>query len=52
VGGGELLHDGALLREQAFIAGEWCDADDGLTFAVTNPATGEPLANVRRLGAA
>jgi succinate-semialdehyde dehydrogenase/glutarate-semialdehyde dehydrogenase len=52
VGGGELLHDGALLREQAFIAGEWCDADDGLTFAVTNPATGEPLANVPRMGAA
>src|SRR5436190_5585247 len=40
-----------LLREQAFIDGEWCDADDCGTFAVTNPATGDELTNVPRMGA-
>jgi succinate-semialdehyde dehydrogenase / glutarate-semialdehyde dehydrogenase len=42
----------ALLRRQAWVAGEWVDADSGETFAVTNPATGEELARVPRLGAA
>jgi succinate-semialdehyde dehydrogenase / glutarate-semialdehyde dehydrogenase len=46
------LADGALWREQAFIDGEWCDADRGGTFDVHNPATGEPLACVPRMGAA
>jgi succinate-semialdehyde dehydrogenase/glutarate-semialdehyde dehydrogenase len=45
------IADGALLRDQAFVAGRWCDADDGRTFAVTNPATGEPLATLPRMGA-
>ncbi len=31
------LADPALLREQAYIDGEWCDADGGATFEVTNP---------------
>jgi succinate-semialdehyde dehydrogenase / glutarate-semialdehyde dehydrogenase len=42
----------ALLRRQAWVAGEWVDGDSGETFAVTNPATGEELARVPRLGAA
>src|SRR5947207_2751476 len=46
------LADGSLLRDQAFVAGRWCDADDGRTFPVTNPATGELLASVPRMGAA
>ena len=46
------LKDSSLLRDQAFIAGKWCDADDGQRFAVTNPATGETLATVPRMGAA
>ncbi len=46
------LADPALLREQAYIDGEWCDADDGGSFAVTNPATGEVLGHVPRMGAA
>jgi succinate-semialdehyde dehydrogenase/glutarate-semialdehyde dehydrogenase len=50
--GGGLLSDRGLLRDQAFIAGQWCDADDSRTFAVTDPATGEPLANLPRMGAA
>jgi acyl-CoA reductase-like NAD-dependent aldehyde dehydrogenase len=33
----------SLLREQAYINGLWCDADDGRTFAVANPATGERI---------
>ena len=26
------LADGSLLRDQAFIGGRWCDADDGRTY--------------------
>ena len=44
------LADGSLLRDQAFIGGRWCDADDGRTFAVRNPATDELLATVPRMG--
>jgi succinate-semialdehyde dehydrogenase / glutarate-semialdehyde dehydrogenase len=42
----------ALLRRQAFVDGSWIDADSGLTFPVTNPATGETIADVPRMGAA
>jgi succinate-semialdehyde dehydrogenase/glutarate-semialdehyde dehydrogenase len=34
------------------VDGRWVDADSGDTFAVTNPATGEELARVPRMGAA
>jgi succinate-semialdehyde dehydrogenase/glutarate-semialdehyde dehydrogenase len=46
------LADPSLLREQAYIDGGWSDADDGATFEVTNPGTGETLARVPRMGAA
>jgi len=46
------LQDADLLRHQAFIGGRWCDADDGATFDVTNPATGETLGTVPKMGAA
>ena len=46
------LHRADLLRTQAWLGGEWVDADSGDTFAVTNPATGEELARVPRMGAA
>ncbi len=46
------LDDTALLRNQAYINGEWCAADDGATFAVTNPVDGSSLAQVARMGAA
>lgn len=39
------------VRTQAFIGGGWHDAAAG-TFATTNPATGEELAQVSRCGAA
>jgi len=46
------LKDPSLLRQQACLAGEWVDADDGTTLAVTNPANGEQLGTVPMCGAA
>jgi succinate-semialdehyde dehydrogenase/glutarate-semialdehyde dehydrogenase len=46
------LNDSSLLQTQAFINGEWVDGEKGETFAVTNPATGELLANVASVGKA
>jgi len=39
-----------LLRRQAYVDGSWADADSGETFPVVNPATGETLAEVPRMG--
>jgi succinate-semialdehyde dehydrogenase/glutarate-semialdehyde dehydrogenase len=36
----------------AFVDGKWITADNGATFPVTDPATGEALAHVASLGAA
>jgi succinate-semialdehyde dehydrogenase/glutarate-semialdehyde dehydrogenase len=44
--------DKGLLRTQAFIDGEWVDADAGETLPVTNPATGEVIAEVAKCGTA
>lgn len=44
------LADSSLWQTQAFINGEWCAADSRKTFAVTNPATGEVIAQVADLG--
>ena len=41
-----ILKDPSLLVEQAYIGGEWVNAADGKTFAVTNPARGDVIANV------
>ena len=43
---------GQLVLQQGYIDGRWVDADSGATFAVTNPATGETIAEVPRMGAA
>ncbi|OKP01076.1 NAD-dependent succinate-semialdehyde dehydrogenase [Xenorhabdus eapokensis] len=43
--------DTPLLRQQAYINGQWIDAENKATFAVTNPANGEVIANVSDLGA-
>ena len=40
-----------MLRTQAYVGGMWTDADSGETFPVENPATGETIADVPRLGA-
>ncbi|PLW66705.1 NAD-dependent succinate-semialdehyde dehydrogenase [Pseudohalioglobus lutimaris] len=44
------LADKTLLKNQAYINGQWVDADDGSTFAVTNPANGEHIIDVARAG--
>ena len=44
------LSDQALLRTQAYIDGQWVDADSGETFAVTNPATGASIAAIAKCG--
>ncbi len=46
------LRDEYLLRQKAYVNGAWCDADDGATLPVTNPATGQLLGTVPRMGAA
>jgi len=45
------LNDSNLFRQQSYIGGLWCDADNTKTFPVTNPATGELLAHVPDMGA-
>ena len=44
-----LLKDPSLLATRAYLAGEWVDADSGATFAVTNPARGDVIAEVADL---
>ena len=46
------LTDSNLLRQACYIDGAWVQADDGATFAVTNPATGAEIARVPKCGAA
>ena len=41
-----------LLVSKAYIGGAWVDADSRQTFPVTNPATGETIADVPRMGTA
>jgi succinate-semialdehyde dehydrogenase/glutarate-semialdehyde dehydrogenase len=47
-----LLKDPSLLVTRAYVAGEWVAADDGSTFAVTNPARGDVICHVPDLGRA
>ncbi|MCI2400739.1 NAD-dependent succinate-semialdehyde dehydrogenase [Aliiroseovarius subalbicans] len=44
-----ILKDPSLLATQAYVAGAWVDADDGKTFAVTNPARGDVICEVADL---
>jgi succinate-semialdehyde dehydrogenase/glutarate-semialdehyde dehydrogenase len=44
------LKDGRLFRQQCCIDGSWGDADDGKTIDVTNPATGEKIGTVPKMG--
>ncbi|MGP9825236.1 NAD-dependent succinate-semialdehyde dehydrogenase [Ectopseudomonas khazarica] len=46
------LTDLNLLREQAYIDGQWVEADNATRFAVTNPANGELIADVAAVGQA
>ena len=45
------LQNPSLLQTQAFINGQWRNADSGATFAVHNPATGELIAQVANVAA-
>ncbi|KGF62889.1 NADP-dependent succinate-semialdehyde dehydrogenase [Pseudomonas lutea] len=45
------LRDSSLFRQQAYIAGVWSDADNGQRLTVNNPATGEALGYVPKMGA-
>jgi succinate-semialdehyde dehydrogenase/glutarate-semialdehyde dehydrogenase len=46
------LKDSTLLRQRCFIDGAWCDADQGGTIPVKNPATGAALGTIPNMGAA
>tara|TARA_B100000686_G_scaffold342167_1_gene420777 strand:+ start:82 stop:1539 length:1458 start_codon:yes stop_codon:yes gene_type:complete len=44
------ISDKGLLKSQAYVNGVWTDSDNGSTFAVTNPANGETIAEVASCG--
>ena len=46
------LSDPGLLKSQAYIDGQWVDADSGATIDVNNPANGALVSTVPKLGAA
>ena len=46
------LREQGLLLDKAYVWGKWIGADSGETFDVQNPATGEVLASVPRMGVA
>ncbi|MFJ0261170.1 NAD-dependent succinate-semialdehyde dehydrogenase [Acinetobacter baumannii] len=46
------LNELALFRQQAFIAGKWCDADHQQTSEILNPATLEIIGTVPNMGKA
>ena len=41
-----LLKDSTLLATRGYIAGEWCDGENGKTFPVFNPARGDVITDV------
>jgi succinate-semialdehyde dehydrogenase/glutarate-semialdehyde dehydrogenase len=46
------VQNASLFRQQAYVAGVWIDADNGQVITVTNPATGEVVGTVPKMGAA
>ena len=46
------ISDKDLFKTQAYIDGQWCDADGGETVPVLNPANGETIAEVAKCGTA
>jgi succinate-semialdehyde dehydrogenase/glutarate-semialdehyde dehydrogenase len=49
---GITLTDAKLFRQACYVDGAWVTATSGATIVVDNPATGEPLGTVPKLGAA
>jgi len=45
------LKDPTLLKQRCYINGSWCDAVNGKTIDVTNPATGGVIGTIPRMGA-
>lgn len=45
------LNDPSLLKQLAYIDGQWLSADSGATLPVINPATGEEIARVPQMSA-
>ncbi len=45
------LEDPSLLRQQCYVDGRWCDADDGGTHPVVNPATARAIGTSPVFGA-
>ncbi|MEN9866159.1 MAG: NADP-dependent succinate-semialdehyde dehydrogenase [Pseudomonadota bacterium] len=45
------LKDPTLLRQQAYVNGQWRDAESGKTITVTNPANGEVVGTIANMGA-
>jgi len=46
------ISDKGLLKTQAYVGGKWIDADSGEKLAVTNPATGDTIAEIAKCGTA
>lgn len=46
------LRDPLLVRHRCLVDGEWLDADSGATIEVIDPATGQSIGTVPRMGAA
>lgn len=46
------LKDTTLFRQQCFIDGQWCNADNGETITVYNPSNGESIGNTPKMGMA
>ena len=46
------LKDPDLFRTRCYVGGEWVAADDGATVTIRNPANGEELGSIPRMGAA
>lgn len=42
------INDTSLLRDKAYIDGQWVSADSGETFAVCNPVNGDVIAEVAK----
>ena len=46
------LKDPSLLRQQAYVNGQWCEADSGARTEILNPANGELIGSVPNMGRA
>ncbi|MDA7087706.1 NADP-dependent succinate-semialdehyde dehydrogenase [Pseudomonas sp. SA3-5] len=44
------LKDPSLLRQQAYVNGQWCDADSGARTEIFNPANAEKIGSVPNMG--